>query len=185
MNIADSFKNTFSNFRIEWSVYRRAIYIIGILFLIIGLVVYLFRDSIFPAPTCFDNIQNQNERGVDCGGACSLVCSFDHQPLSVNFSKAFKRGEGVYDVLILIKNDNLTAAPKTVNLSIDMYNASGTLVFNIKDDILASTGQIIPIVIDNVKLPEINACEAIIAAKVAIAIPTGKIELGTIALPNT
>jgi hypothetical protein len=27
-----------------------------------------------PAPSCFDGRQNQNETGVDCGGACAQVC---------------------------------------------------------------------------------------------------------------
>ena len=38
---------------------------------VIAGIYFLFLK---PAPSCFDNKQNQGEEGIDCGGPCSKVC---------------------------------------------------------------------------------------------------------------
>ena len=41
-----------------------------IFFLILAGFGFLVYWNILPNPSCFDNIQNQNEEGIDCGGPC-------------------------------------------------------------------------------------------------------------------
>lgn len=50
----------------------------------ISLVVFLvYRNLNAAPPTCFDNIQNQDETGVDCGGGC-IACDIKNlTPLNV------------------------------------------------------------------------------------------------------
>ena len=47
----------------------------GVVAIIAGYFVYtvLFKVD----PTCFDGKKNQDERGIDCGGVCALVCLAD------------------------------------------------------------------------------------------------------------
>ncbi len=39
-------------------------------------------DGASPSETCVDDVQNQNEEGVDCGGVCSTSCSSEQGPLT-------------------------------------------------------------------------------------------------------
>ncbi|MFC1638420.1 hypothetical protein ACFL2R_03270, partial [Patescibacteria group bacterium] len=56
---------------------------------------------------CFDGIKNQNEEKVDCGGVCE-VCAKEivAEDVEILSKDAVYGGEGLYDVLIKIKNPN-------------------------------------------------------------------------------
>ncbi|TSD02861.1 MAG: hypothetical protein Athens071426_373 [Parcubacteria group bacterium Athens0714_26] len=78
-------------------VLKQIIY--GIFYLLIvsaiSFGVYWFFGR--PAETCLDNIQNQNEIGVDCGGLC-VSCELKNiKPLSVSDTDIFKYKINFYD----------------------------------------------------------------------------------------
>ncbi|MCL5733496.1 MAG: hypothetical protein M1334_02420 [Patescibacteria group bacterium] len=55
----------------------------GIFYLaILAIIIYGIYLIFKPAPSCFDNIQNEGETGVDCGGPCA-PCTFNLTPLQV------------------------------------------------------------------------------------------------------
>lgn len=82
------------------------------LFLIAGFSYYTYQ-AYFPAlPACNDNIQNQDETGVDCGGMCSNECPpppppADTKPIEVVWAKVFYSDIGAYDLAAKINNSNL------------------------------------------------------------------------------
>jgi hypothetical protein len=133
---------------LQWSVYRRILYISGALFVVILFFTYINRDSIFPAPTCTDSVQNGNEQGVDCGGGCALLCVDQYQPLAVTVSRFYERANGDNQVLILIENKNQYSAPKILPMSVILYGKDGEVLDNLQLNIPASTGNIIPIILD-------------------------------------
>lgn len=51
-------------------------FIYGAFYLILfsGIIWGIYAWFLKPAPSCFDNIQNQGEQGIDCGGPCAKVC---------------------------------------------------------------------------------------------------------------
>jgi ferredoxin len=79
------------------------------------------------APTCFDNKQNQNERGIDCGGICQRVCPMDARTIVPVWSRAFRVSKGVYNVVAYIENQNVTAGVRKINYEFRVYDDENIL----------------------------------------------------------
>lgn len=100
--------------------------IIGLVFIIvisaIGFGVYnIFRIK----PNCFDNIQNGEEEGVDCGTlACGVACAPEIQPIQVISSQVIKVGQGDYDFVAKVYNPNTDYGSSLV--SFDLVIITGT-----------------------------------------------------------
>ncbi len=56
--------------------------------------------------TCNDRKQNGDEHGVDCGGSCQLMCTFEVDQLSVLWSRSFKVVPGRYNAVAYVENKN-------------------------------------------------------------------------------
>lgn len=95
-----------------WSTRRKIIYLsaaIGILLIFVAVPVFYF---LYQAPTCFDGKKNGNETGIDCGGSCQILCSFEGLDPIVLWSRAFKvvgdsSDGGVYSAVAYIQNPNI------------------------------------------------------------------------------
>jgi hypothetical protein len=72
--------------------------------LLIGGFSYLGYRYFF-APNCFDQKQNQNEEGVDCGGPCAKEC-----PLELNLAEI-----KVSDINLILENGSYDLAAKLTN----------------------------------------------------------------------
>lgn len=71
-----------------------------------------------PIPTCFDTRQNQNETGVDCGGVC-ISCALKYpKALEVVSKKILPVAASRSDVLVQIKNPNLTVGAGVIEYHI-------------------------------------------------------------------
>ena len=83
--------------------------IIGLIFvLIIGGVGYGIVDYFFIVePTCFDNIQNGQEEGVDCGSlACGIECEPEIMPLNIQLQELIEVRPNDYDFVARFNNPN-------------------------------------------------------------------------------
>lgn len=119
----------------NWAARRRFI-----ILLIIGAVVVAFFATVLIAtfsktPTCSDNIQNQDETGVDCGGSCQYLCVTQQQPPTVLYTKAIGNGLGRTDVVASIENKNPTAAAKRVPYTVTLYGAKQEFIQEVKGTI--------------------------------------------------
>ena len=97
-----------------WSVRRKIVYIVIAFAVLSILVVIPLFYFLYQAPTCFDGKKNGNETGVDCGGQCQLLCSFEGLDPIILWSRAFKvtgnpSGEGVYSAVAYIQNPNINS----------------------------------------------------------------------------
>ena len=110
----------------------KQIFIGTILLLILaGLLVggyWLFRSS----ATCFDQVQNQNETGVDCGGACSQQCRPAVKPLQVKSSHLFFVGNQAgaplpysYDGLFRLVNTNVIYGSAQIEYTVELFDSAG------------------------------------------------------------
>jgi hypothetical protein len=86
---------------------------------------FLFRT----APTCADNIQNQGEEGVDCGGPCAAC---EKIPVAQNLQvieKAIVPGEtGKYDVLARVTNPNPQLGAASFDYTFSLLDDSGQII---------------------------------------------------------
>lgn len=92
---------------------------------ILGYFVYIF--FIKTTPTCFDRVQNQNERGIDCGGVCTLVCTADAKTIVPIWSRVFNTTGDVHSVVAYVENQNVTAGVKKINYEFRIYDDQNIL----------------------------------------------------------
>jgi len=94
----------------SWGSKRKFIYggIVVIFFL--GAVFLFSYPYINKASTCVDGTKNGDEVGVDCGGSCSRICSFEADQLSLLWTRSFKISNGRYNVVAYLENQNQDAA---------------------------------------------------------------------------
>lgn len=98
-----------------WARQRQLLYGLGVLaffIVFVGLPVYFAYFN--KPPTCFDNKQNGDERGVDCGGSCARACQDEVLPEPiVLWARPFTVARGLNNLVAYVQNPNVnyTAEP--------------------------------------------------------------------------
>ncbi len=113
----------------DWSTSHKT-KIIGIIAIIVIILaaIFVYFKFIKHDPTCFDGIQNQDERGIDCGGICSLMCLSDVRPLIPLWTRPIKITGDVYSVVSYIENQNIGNGVEEIPYEIRMYDDKNILV---------------------------------------------------------
>ena len=112
----------------SWASKRRIIYLSGFLAIVLAIAVTVYFVYFYKAPNCSDGVQNQDESGIDCGGSCEKVCSFQAIDPVVLWSKTMKVSEGVYNVISLVENPNPKMEARDVQYSFKLYDENGILI---------------------------------------------------------
>lgn len=113
---------------LSWATKRQLLYLIlvlGVFLVVISFPIFSFFNK--PA-TCFDGKQNQDELGIDCGGACSLFCPFEVADPIVHWSRSLQSGDGMYDAVALIENPNVNAGVEEAPYSFKVYDSNNILI---------------------------------------------------------
>jgi hypothetical protein len=113
----------------NWAFKRQLLYfsvIAGIVLIAAGIIVW--QAFFTKEPTCFDGIQNQDERGIDCGGICDIACTQDTRPVSVLWQRALPVTDEVYHAVAYIENNNVNAGIKRVNYEFKIYDIDNLLI---------------------------------------------------------
>lgn len=111
----------------KWAFWRRVQYGTGFGFFWLVIVGIVYMTNFYESPTCYDGRQNGEERGVDCGGACSRICVFDVKTPTVQWSRSFRVTDGQYNAVAYIENNNLTAASPEVPYTMSLYDKEGLI----------------------------------------------------------
>lgn len=110
-----------------WAFWRRVQYGTGYLtffgFIFTGVYFIYFYQS----PTCFDRMQNGQEIGVDCGGACTRICAFTVKPPTVVWAKSFEVIKGQYNAVGYVENKNIGAGTPAIGYSFKLYDETGLI----------------------------------------------------------
>jgi len=114
----------------------------GVLILIIaGAAVWIYRGSIFTAPTCSDGIQNQGEEGIDCGTICGISCEYKYlKELSYSTPVIYKFSDFV-SVYFDLDNFNENFGLKNFKYKIDFYGFADKLLKSVEGESFIYPGQ--------------------------------------------
>ncbi len=111
-----------------WALWRRLVYGIGFLSFcgVSGLLIY--KAYLYVPPTCFDGLENGDERGVDCSGSCVRICSSEIIQPEVQWVRAFRVTEGLYNIVAYVENRNLNIGAPGIPYTVSLYDSKGKIV---------------------------------------------------------
>ncbi len=110
-----------------WAFWRQVQYFTGFGVVFLGMCFLIYSNYFYVAASCFDNNQNGEERGVDCGGACARICVFDVAMPSVEWARSFRVTDGQYNAVAYVENNNLVAATPEISYTFSLYDADGLI----------------------------------------------------------
>ncbi len=113
---------------LSWRVRRKTQYLTGVfLFFLVtlGIPLYFYFKV---EPTCFDRKANGDERGVDCGGSCSLVCTSDVRPISVVWERTFFVSPGFATAAAYLENPNFNLIAPRVPFRFQIFDEKNVLI---------------------------------------------------------
>lgn len=134
----------------DWASRRKIIYGSSFVLVIIALSLFIFRDTLFPQPTCSDGEKNGFEVDVDCGGNCILRCKSEVIPLSVVWSRALQTNPDTYDFVALVANKNINNAPRTISYSFTAYDSNGQFILKKSGTTPVPVEDDMPIIVQNI-----------------------------------
>lgn len=111
-----------------WALWRRLVYGTSFLVVIGFLGVGIYSMYWYVPPTCFDEVRNGLERGVDCGGTCTRICSADTLAPKVLWTRAFRNTKGLYNVVAYVENRNLNVGAPELHYTVKLYDNNGLIV---------------------------------------------------------
>ena len=113
-----------------WGKKRKLIVYLIILLLIIILAISYYVKNFIKPPTCFDNKKNGDEKGVDCGGSCALICKNNFTPINIKWAKAIEISNNIYNIAALVENTN-KKYEINFDYAFDIYSTTGTSIAHI------------------------------------------------------
>ena len=122
---------------------RQFLYALAVL-IALGLVLAgAYFSFVYHAPSCSDNVQNQNEAGIDCGGPCAKLCS---APLvSALWAQSVEVAPGVYHAVAMVQNPESDAGTNSLPYTFSLYDASNILIAERKGTMELFPGDIVPL----------------------------------------
>jgi hypothetical protein len=130
---------------ISWSLRRKMLYSGATMFVALCIVTFVWFKFFNTPPTCFDQKQNGTELGVDCGGACALLCSQQvHDPI-VLWARPFPNGTQAYTAAAYIENNN-NAGAHSVHYAFQFFDATNKLVLERDGTMEIPPVHIVPVV---------------------------------------
>lgn len=113
----------------KWAARRQFSYIAVIFLLFATPFAFWAYKTFYHPPTCFDQIKNQDEVGIDCGGTCKLVCTQEALQPVVEWQRYFMVADGLYTAAIQITNPNPGYGAVAVPYVIRLYDESGVAIY--------------------------------------------------------
>jgi hypothetical protein len=137
---------------LSWGKRRKFLYTTVVA--VIGFFALVWGYSAFftAAPTCFDGSQNGSERGVDCGGTCSLVCKQDARAPVVLWARTFEVAPNIYTAAAYIQNPNIGSGAKHVAYTFQLFDDKNLLVSERQGTIDIPPVQTVPFVAPNINV---------------------------------
>jgi len=110
-----------------WAFWRRVQYGTGFGLFCAVILSLLYVNYFHVAPNCFDGNQNGEERGVDCGGACTRICAFEVIAPEAKWARSFRVSDNQYNAVAYIENTNRLAASPELTYTFELYDGQGLI----------------------------------------------------------
>lgn len=139
----------------NWSQRKKlSIYILFFLILLsISIFAYFkYQEYKTPIPSCNDNIQNQDEKGIDCEGICVIICKNNIRPIKSLYTKIIPSKYGVYDIVSMIENTNIGKSTGLQAYKIKIYNTNREKIKEIEGEIYIPDATRFPIILLNQRI---------------------------------
>jgi len=112
-----------------WASRRKSIYLVAIVLILSSLSFAIFWKYWYKTPTCFDNLKNGDESGVDCGGSCTLLCSSGVIPPIVRWDpRLFEVSPGIWSAIVYVENQNTSADAAYVPYTFTLYDENNRVL---------------------------------------------------------
>lgn len=129
----------------------KQIIIASILFAFIFLIGFAFYSKNKPAATCSDNIKNQKEEEIDCGGPCIPCDLKNNPPLEIQETPYFIVSDtNKIDIVFKILNKNNQWGVKYFSYKINLYGENNQTQTLLKNDF------VLPLELKTIILPLID-----------------------------
>lgn len=144
----------------DWASRRKTLYLIALALILAGASFALFWKYWYQEPTCFNNLKDGNETGIDCGGSCTKVCSNEAiAPIVKWDSRLFETLSGVWSVLVYVENPNPNTDASYVPYTFTIYDANSGILAERKGATILPRGKTVgifegSITIGNGKVPK-------------------------------
>lgn len=112
----------------SWSAKRKLTYAImffSFVVIVVGIPTFFLW---YQKPTCFDTKKNGDEIGVDCGGSCRLLCSFEAIAPDILWSRSFKVASGLYSATAYVQNHNFDSEAVNTPYIFKIYDKTNSLI---------------------------------------------------------
>ena len=112
----------------QWSIQRKRVILLIIIFALAVLTGAPLFFLFYRSPTCFDNKQNGDEVGTDCGGSCQLLCTAQSLPLILKGDpRVLEIEDNTFEIVALIENPNASGEIYRAGYTLKLYNALSTI----------------------------------------------------------
>lgn len=113
----------------------KRILIISVYILVALAIAGSFYYFSIPKPTCYDNAQNQNEAGIDCGGVCLKKCEIVSQDKITVMEAGFVESgvAGSYDIYAEVHNPNQMFGSEKFEYTFIAKDATGQEIGSFSD----------------------------------------------------
>jgi len=91
--------------------------------------IFLLYKLLSPVPTCFDNIKNQGEIDIDCGGPCPPCEVKKLEPLRISSKRFISYSDGSYDFAFKVFNPNEKMGLEKIAYYLELYDKEGKKIF--------------------------------------------------------
>lgn len=112
----------------SWAARKRAQYLGAMIVIILAFLAWAGFRLLYEAPSCTDGLHNGKEQGVDCGGSCERICSFQAQEPLVLWNRFFEVTPGFYSTVALVQNPNVDVHAFDVPYIFKLRDERGILI---------------------------------------------------------
>lgn len=106
---------------------RRQFAAIGAVLFVGAAIVAWFGARFIPSPTCFDNVRNHGEIGVDCGGPCAPCELKNPKALAIFWARTTRAGGNLFDATALVENQNELLASSDIAYEFTLFDELGVV----------------------------------------------------------
>lgn len=112
-----------------WRQKRQRTITAGIVVLVLLVLGYATYQLFFTTePTCFDGVQNGDERGIDCGGSCLQVCQSDTRNLVIEWARTTPVAGDVYNMVAYVENQNRDSGIGEIAYTFRVYDDNNIII---------------------------------------------------------